>query len=342
VDFKSPLGDLGVKNTIKIGLLIQNNNSVEAKNGASLAIAEANNRGGFKGRNFELVIKSMEGPWGTGSKQAVDMIFNDEVIAIVGLHDGRNAHLVEQATTKANVSYISAFAGDPTLSQAFTPWFFNCVPNDNQQAEILLKEIVRQNYSVITLVTDDDYDARSALRSFAAKAPTAGIPNFLTIVLDKAERDISETVEMIISRKTGCLALFTESASADKIICKLKERNYPLQIYGPLSLLKDPSPVYNHPEVLKNLLILSSGEWFLKENSEFATRYKERFKSWPGAEAAYSYDATMIMINAAVVAEGKRENVQKALMNTDYRGATGIVRFDEKGNRVSMIEKTSK
>jgi branched-chain amino acid transport system substrate-binding protein len=337
-----PPGGGGGVNSIKIGLLVQKSTSVEAKNGASLAIAEANYRGGFKGRNFELVIKSMEGPWGTGSKQAVDMIFNDEVIAIVGLHDGRNAHLVEQATTKANVSYISAFAGDPTLSQAFTPWFFNCLPNDNQQAELLLKEIKSKKYSRITLVTDDDYDAKSAFKSFIEKARNAGIAKPVTIVLEKTVRDINETAGTIVKGNADCLLLFTEPASAEILICKLKEMNCSLQIYGPLSLLKDSSPVYNHPEVLKNLLLLSSGEWFQKENSEFAGRYYQRFKSWPGAEAAYSYDATMIMINAAVVAEGKRENVQKALMNTDYRGATGIVRFDEKGNRITMIEKRDK
>jgi branched-chain amino acid transport system substrate-binding protein len=134
--------------------------------------------------------------------------------------------------------------------------------------------------------------------------------------------------------------LFTEPSLAEKIICSLNEMNYSPQIYGPLSLLKESSQVYKHPEVLKNILILSSGEWFLKENSEFANRYYQRFKSWPGAEASYSYDATMIMINAAVAAEGKRENVQKALMATNYRGATGVIRFDERGNRVSVIKTT--
>lgn len=214
--------------------------------------------------------------------------------------------------------------------------------NDNQQTELLLNEIKSKKYSRLTLVTDDDYDAKSAFKSFLIKAGTAEISEPVTIVLDKSGGNIIEYAELILKRKTDCLVLFTEPVSAEKIICQLREMNCSLQIYGPLSLLKDSSPVYSHPEVMKNILLLSSGEWFLKEKSEFAKKYYQSFRSWPGAEAAYSYDATMIMINAAVAAEGKRENVQKALMNTDYRGATGIVRFDEKGNRVSTIEKGGK
>ncbi len=121
---------------IKIGLLIQDSSWTSAVHGAELAISKTNDNGGLNGRKFQLVVRSMEGPWGTGSKQAVDLIFEEKVWALIGLHDGRNAHLVEQAATKSQVVFLSAWSGDPTLSQAFVPWFFNCVPNDNQQAAV--------------------------------------------------------------------------------------------------------------------------------------------------------------------------------------------------------------
>ncbi len=84
----------------------------------------------------------MEGPWGTGSKQAVELIFDEEVWAILGSHDGRNAHLVEQVSAKSRVVFMSAWSGDPTLSQAFVPWFFNCVFNDLQVSDVLIDEIL--------------------------------------------------------------------------------------------------------------------------------------------------------------------------------------------------------
>ncbi|HJZ39764.1 MAG TPA: hypothetical protein VJ203_05310, partial [Bacteroidales bacterium] len=82
---------------IKIGLLIQDKASLAAKQGAEMAIKLANKQNGGNSRPFQLITKGMEGPWGTGAKQAIDLIFENEVWALLGSHDGRNAHLVEQA-----------------------------------------------------------------------------------------------------------------------------------------------------------------------------------------------------------------------------------------------------
>lgn len=85
----------GPDKTVKIGLLIHDNKSVAAKHGAEMAVRKANEKGGFNGRPFQLVVHSMEGPWGTGSKEAVNLIFEEKVWAIMGSHDGRNADLVQ-------------------------------------------------------------------------------------------------------------------------------------------------------------------------------------------------------------------------------------------------------
>ena len=325
----------GQKSTIKIGLLIQDNKSVEAVQGAELALLKANSDGGYKGRMFELVVKSMEGPWGTGSKQAVDMIFTDEVIAIVGSHDGRNAHLVEQATTKAHVTFLSAWAADPTLSQAFTPWFFNAVPNDNQQAEMLVEELRKKKFKKITLVVDDEYDTRSSFKSFIRKSGEMNLLNPVTIVLENSEKDMSETAGMIIRTKPDCLILFTVPVTAENIIRKIIEMKHPVPVYGPLSLLGESSPLYSYPEVTGNLLLLSSGDWFLQDQSGFAAGYHKRYGYYPGAPAAYSYDAVLIMTNAVKAAGAEREKVHKALTNSELRGTTGTIKFDERGNRIS-------
>jgi len=320
--------------TIKIGLLIQNSASTEAKNGAELAILRENLKGGFEGRKFALVVKSMEGPWGTGSSQAVDMIFRDEVVAIIGSHDGRNAHLVEQATTKSHITFLSAWAGDPTLSQAFTPWFFNCVPNSNQQAEILAREMNNKKFNKITLVINDDYDAASAYKSFMLKSQQLHTVEPVTIVADKSDRDFSEVTELLISMKPENLILFTSPDAADRIISNLEKQHLNIPFFGPLSLLTENSPVYNHKAILENILLLSAGSWFQYEKSDFAVLYRKTYGTWPGAQAAYSYDAMTAMIMAVKNAGADKEIIQKALMGIIFTGVTGKIKFDEKGNRI--------
>ena len=328
--------DVGI-NPIRIGLLIQNSSSVEAKNGAELAILTANNQGGYNGRKFELIVKSMEGPWGTGSKQAVDMIFNDGVVAIVGSHDGRNAHLVEQATTKANITFLSAWSGDPTLSQAFTPWFFNSVPNDNQQAEILLNELKKKDFKKIVVFADDDYDANSTLKCFLRKSTERGFLMPDIIKTSKSEKDLSGIAETIMKKSPDCLLLFTGQELAVKFLDELKKIKINIPVYGPMSLLGESSPINNYPEVSKNILLLTSGDWYQKNKSGFAEDYHEKFGSYPGAAAAYGYDAMMIMIKAVKTAGAEKDKVHKALMETSYNGVTGVIKFDKKGNRVYTV-----
>ncbi len=72
------------------------------------------------------------------------MVFEDEVVAIMGSLDGRNAHLAEQVATKTRIAFLSSWATDMTLSQAFVPWYFRCIPNDQQQASSLIEEIYLQ------------------------------------------------------------------------------------------------------------------------------------------------------------------------------------------------------
>ena len=94
---------------------------------------------GAMGYTFELLTRSMAGSWGTGSKKAVDLIFEEDVWTILGSHNGRNAHLVEQVTAKSQIVFLSVWATDPTLSQAYVPGYFSCVPNDLQQANFFSK-----------------------------------------------------------------------------------------------------------------------------------------------------------------------------------------------------------
>jgi len=326
----------GEANTIKIGLLIQTSSSVEARNGAQMAVDEANKTGGFKGRKFELVVKSMEGTWGTGSKQAVDMIFKDNVIAILGSHDGRNAHLVEQATTKAHVTFLSAWAGDQTLSQAFTPWFFSCIPGDNTQAPALVQRIKSAGYKNITLVSDEDYDAKSGYKRFLFYAGKVNLPEPVTLEPDRLNPDYRGICEKIVTGYTDCLVLYTSSGAAGRIISLLKDMKFNTSIYGPLSLLREGSPVYFYPEIMGKILQLSGGDWFKKKQSAFASEYHKKHGSWPGAEAAYSYDGIRTIIESVSLAGGIREDIHKAMLKVKIKGVTGSFGFDDKGNRIPL------
>jgi branched-chain amino acid transport system substrate-binding protein len=327
------------KEPVKIGLLIQDKACVSARQGAELAVEMANKKGGFKGRPFQLVVKDMEGPWGTGSKQAVDLIWDDKVCALIGSHDGRNAHLVEQAATKSIVVYISAWSADPTLSQAFVPWFFNAVPTDHQQAEALIDEIyVKRKISKIVTITDKEYDSGQALKSFIQSSELAKKTKPLQLKFEDYAADLNKLIEQIKKSGAKGLVIFCSPSVSLKLVRLIKQKNITLPLFSSLSVLNENVLKESELKECAGVLMVPHGILTGTKNGLFRDEYYKKYGSIPGLAASYAYDATTVLIEAMKVSGSvDREKIQNALYKIHVDGVTGPVQFDEKGNRRGII-----
>jgi hypothetical protein len=162
---------------VVIGLLLPDHTHEAVIQAAEVALMGANRSGGYQGREFKLAVRTAEGFWGAGSKESVSLVYEDRVCAIVGSLDGRNGHLAEQVATKSHLAYVETWATEPTLSQAFVPWFTRLVPNDRQQAEALASLIHnRGGGSTAILSNPDDYDCRYAVESLQKALAKQNIP----------------------------------------------------------------------------------------------------------------------------------------------------------------------
>ena len=321
--------------TIKIGLLIADKKSIAARQGAEMAILEANKKGGFNGRPFELVVRSMEGPWGTGSKEAVNLVFEEKVWAIMGSHDGRNAHLVEQAATKAGVVFLSAWASDPTLSQAFVPWFFNCVPNDLQQAASLIEEIYnKRNINKIAVVSGNDYDSKMAMESFMKQTKLAGEKSPVQFSYENSSQDFNVLADQINKADVNCIVFFGQPSASLKIIQHIRQRNMSQPVFGTLSLLDENKLSEQKLQNYEKVILVPSGNWSGSKSSAFRQEFQKTYNKLPGMVAAYAFDGMSLLIEAIRNAGGPdREKIQKSLAKIYYKGVTGLIQFDDRGNR---------
>jgi len=325
---------------IKIGLLIPDNRYTAAVQGAELAIRKANQDGGLNGRHLQLVVRSLEGPWGTGSKQAVDLIFEENAWALLGSHDGRNAHLVEQAATKSTVVFVSAWSGDPTLSQAFVPWFFNCVPNDNQQAASLLNEIYEiKKYRNIVVVHGSDYDSEKSLVSFMNSVKMAGKPDPLQFNLEDYVKKSGILADKICESEAGCIVLFCQPSASIEFIRQIRQKKMNTRFFGSLMLLNENELSAQELQELDHLLYIPSGEWPVSANITFREEFQKAYKNLPGMVASYAFDGMSVLIEAIRHAgKSDYEMIQESLKNIQYNGVTGLIKFDDKGNRMGKFE----
>jgi branched-chain amino acid transport system substrate-binding protein len=325
---------------IKIGLLIPDGRSLAAVRGAELAVRKANEKGSLNGSHFQLVVSSMEGPWGTGSKQAVNLIFEEKVWALVGSHDGRNAHLVEQAATKSIIVLVSAWSSDPTLSQAFVPWFFNCVPNDNQQAASLFKEIYEiKKYRKIIVVHGSDYDSEKSLSSFLKSVKISGKPEPAQFNIDDYNQKLNVLTNKIREIDASCFVLFCQPSASLKFIRQIRQDKMEMPLLGSLMLLNENELSSGEIQEFDNRLSIPAGDWTGSANLNFRQEFQKTYKNLPGMVASYSYDGMTILIEAIRNAgSSDRERIQEELEKIHYNGVTGLIQFDEKGNRMGNFE----
>jgi branched-chain amino acid transport system substrate-binding protein len=329
-------------NTVKIGLLIPQNSSEAAKRGAEMAIRKANEKEGLNGKHFQLEVRSMEGPWGTGSKQAVSLIFEEKVCALMGSPDGRNAHLVEQVATKTRIVFLSTWAGDPTLSQAFVPWFFSCAPTALQQADGLIEEIYnKEKITRVAVVSDSTYDSKLSLESFVKRSKLAGKPDPLQIFYDDSNQNFNNIIDEINKSNIGGIILFGNPSSSQRLIQQLKKKKMNLRVFGELSLLDDDAISDGYLKDFENVKLISSRNKAGSRSSAFREEFRKTYGNLPGDVAAYSFDGMSLLIEAIRKSGTDRIEIQKALAKMRYDGVTGTIQFDEKGKRVgtpAMVE----
>ncbi len=321
---------------VKIGLLIPSPEALPAKHGAELAIRQANENGGYFGRPYHLIIRSTEGPWGTGSKESVNLVFEDEVLAIMGALDGRNAHLAEQVAAKTRTAFLSSRATDMTLSQAFVPWYFRCIPNDRQQAIALIQEIyIKRGIENAAIIASNDYDSQHAVNTFLKIADSMDIARDKQFLYKSSGKNIPDILSDIEKNDVKSIVLFGDTPFASKIIPMLKQRNMAQPIFGALSTMDAQEASGPDWAIFEDMILVSSGHWFTDKGIAFQKEFKKAYGYQPGAAAAFAYDGINVIIEVIKRAGPDRNKIVDAFAGTNYKnGVTGEIKFDVNGSRI--------
>jgi branched-chain amino acid transport system substrate-binding protein len=310
--------------TLKIGLLISTKGSrkaegEEVRRGAEMAVAEAN--AAAKGPRFALIVRPDDGLWGAGTSAIVKLAFNERVCALTGGVDSASAHLIEQVAQKAMLVYVMPWASDRTLTQAGVPWVFRCVPHDVRLAQALAREIfVVKRLRRIGILLADDRSARLAADAFARAAAKAGhpiAPSLRRQVADPADKpgpdSLPGALTLIQRENLQGIALFAPSAMEARVRRAVQQRRMRVPVFSPDALIA------------------------IAET--FRRKYRARYGRPPTPPAAYAYDSLQVLIRAARrLPSGKLPDhlaLREAVARTDFRGATGLIRFDRRGNRLN-------
>jgi ABC-type branched-subunit amino acid transport system substrate-binding protein len=302
---------------IRIGLLLTENpeNSPlmqEAADVAELAGELVNETGGIRQKQVQFVVKSVDGNWGAGSKQAVSLIYEHSTTALLGFVDGRSAHLIEQVCTKAEIPFISTLSPDPSLSRINIPWFFSTLPHADQQAAALAEHLYTgEGKRNIFIVTSDNYDQRFVSRSFADVALSNYQNQPATFVYEDGQYDFIEAASDIAERNADAIVFFGTSVELESLADQLTLANIDIPVYTPvMDLNVDLSERYPGP-----LYTLRPRNPIHQDTEAFKTRFLEKYGYMPGIQTTYLYNGLQILLRAIRENGEESDHIRESLAN---------------------------
>jgi len=311
----------GQNDQISIGLLVNDLNETIATCSAELAVKEINDTGGINGKPLNLIIRSVEGSWGTGSSEVVDLVFKQQVSAIIGSIDGRNSHLAEQVIAKTQVIYLSAWASDPTLSKAYVPYYFSLVPTDDQQAALMLKELSDRNESQrILVVHDQSYDAEQALKSLDRLSSEIEKVKIITLPLPSVDpTDLHKRIE---NENCDALILLGRQIPVPAFLKQLKISGKSIPVYTNLAAQESAGYLsVNH----------NSRDELNTVTKDFKKMFLDKCNTKSGPIASYTYDGIMIIAEVLKKSGNDQGSLVQNMSRINYQGLTSVVEFDSRG-----------
>ncbi len=325
--------------SIKIGVLLPDNSHTEIIEAVELAVEEANGKGGYKGIPFEVVVRTTEGHWGAGSKESVSLVYEDHVRAILGALDGRNAHLAEQVAAKSHMAYMETRATDPTLSQAYVPWFIRIVPNDDQQARAIMHLITEQGGGTTAILLNEEYDTRYAVKSLTREAAKKLKESPIILDSDSENRDIQDWLGKMDKAEVDHLIIPFYSDTIRELVIRLREILPAIRIYGTLAFTAGMERSEKGSFAFEGIQSIYHYGDSPTRKSKFHEAFFQKYGQLPGITACYAYDGMNLILESILQAGLDKESIKDHLPGMNYpHGVTGPISFDSMGNRTGTIQ----
>ncbi len=314
---------------VRIGLFAPDSGS--AANGARLAAEQLNAAGGIRGRPLRIVQRWAEDPWSGGAKEMVQLVYHDSVWAVLGSVDGHATHIAEQVATKAWVPLVAPISADPTLTYIRIPWIFRLPPDDEAQANVLVRDgILAGSLTRVGLITSSDHDGRTFANEVLERLHVAGVPPTFHFEVS-ANGNFAELADRARSFEPDAVIVRVPPSDMRDLLDQLSRADMGALLLVPwIPGLAPAELTSRYAEGVLAVRPFRNGH--NPTLDAFDRAYRARYGSEPTPVAAYSYDAVNLVGRALEASGFSRPALRDALAaSTGFVGATGTISWDNAG-----------
>ncbi|HEX2040475.1 MAG TPA: branched-chain amino acid ABC transporter substrate-binding protein [Acidimicrobiales bacterium] len=347
--------------TVKIGLIAPLSGSLSAlglgmRNSADLAIKQANEEGKVEGWRIVFQPEDDTAKADVGAQVATKLASDSQVAAVIGTLNSSVALQVQPILSRANIAMISpantgtalTMGDDPSAKKRPYNNYFRVCTNDAVQGPFAA-DYAYDTLGARTAVLIHDKKAygQGLTQEFQKRFTSKGGRVLATETINPGDQDFSAVVSKIRPLNPAVVYYGGEYPEAAPLSNQLKQGGVKAPLMGGDGIY-DATYIQNAGPSAEGDLATSVGA--PPEKLDSAKQFIEDYQAAKYSEAysAYgpqAYDAANVIIEAlAKVLEDKetiddatRQEIVEAIQDTNLKGVTGDVTFDEFGDTTTRL-----
>src|SRR5258707_9107893 len=309
--------------TIKIGMCVPvtgpaAEQGLWAQNGAKLALAAVNKAGGVLGKQVELVIEDDQ-----TTNPGIVLAFSrlaaqDDIVGFLGSIRWTQVHAMAPDVLKLGKPVMIG-GTDPTLTHMGNQWLFRFRPNDSYSGRVIA------DYGVNTLgkkkwaiVHSTDAFGTAGGKALASALEKLGNPAVLDQGYANQSQDFTPVVLAVKQSGADILGTyFTFEKDLGIFARQLRQLGVSIPWVGSPSVVAVSSTKLAGPALYGTYGVADYAEESSEASKAFGKAYRDAYKTAPGNQSAWPYDAVTIL-SAAINKAGSSEpaKIRKALLAT--------------------------
>jgi len=332
-----------VKVALEVAMDVINNAHPEL---GDLTLAKNAGLPGLKGAKIEIVFADNQGTPAAGQNQALRLITEEKVHALIGAYQSGITLTASAIAEKYGIPFICGESVAANLTERGFKWFFRTTPIASDIAKTymaFLKELKAGGRKVdsIAIVNENTEYGTSTAKVLRETAKKDGFNIGIEIPYGANTTDVQSQVLQLKNTKPDVVIFFSYTSDAILYIKAMKALDYkPPVVIGDDAGFSDPAFLTNVGSIAQGALNRSS--WDIGKPGSVTYLINQMYKKKRGVDLDDSSGRAMqglFVLADAINRAGSTEpaKIQAALKATDLKpnqlmmGFRGV-KFDEKGN----------
>ncbi len=310
-------------------------------NGLQLAARHINELGGINGRNLSLEIRDTGGLSESSAEVTRDLIYDREVIALIGGFSPGNTRVIQEMTERAQVPFITAICTHFEVTASGNRFTFRSITDDRRQFEALTEYALKRfNSRKPAFIYDLELYSPDSAQKFIEICSRLGQQVCAAISYRRGSLNFRRQIETIMAANPDSLTILAPADDSAMILRQFREARFSKPILGGNQMAASEfmtlAGVYSEAVVTTLPFNARAGG---QRADYFLSEYAEAYDQPADADAAMGYEALMLLALALKSGDTDRLAVRNALAALHgWESVAGSGGFDDDGNQVRPAE----